>query len=49
MSDSLIESFDPVATGYSSDRVVADLDFNSRFIEACRKRGLGAPVSHLNR
>jgi len=49
MTDILVQAFDAVSDGYSSDRVVADPRFNQRFIAECRRRGLQDAIADLNR
>jgi len=49
MTGALVEAFDAVSEGYSTDRVVADPEFNQRFVAECRCHGLQASVADLNR
>jgi predicted GIY-YIG superfamily endonuclease len=49
MTGPLVEAFDAVSDGYSTDRIVADPEFNRRFIAECRCHGLQDPVTDLNR
>jgi predicted GIY-YIG superfamily endonuclease len=49
MTAAIVEAFDAVSEGYSTDRVVADPRFNQHFIDECRQRGLEDSVADLNR
>lgn len=49
MTVALVDAFDAVSNGYSTDRVVADPELNQRFIAECRLRGLQDSVAALNR
>jgi len=49
MTGVLVEAFDAVSEGYSTDRMVADPEFNQRFIAECRRHGLQDSVADLNR
>ncbi len=49
MTPVIVEAFDAVSDGYSTDRVVADPQFNQRFVAECRRRDLRESVADLNR
>ncbi len=49
MKSKLVDAFIAASDGFSPDRVVADPDVNSRFITACRDRGLVETPAALNR
>lgn len=49
MTGALVKAFDAVSDDYSTDRVVADPEFNQQFIAECRLRGLHDSVADLNR
>ncbi len=49
MTGTLVEAFDAVSDGYSTDRVVADPIFNQCFIAECRRYGLEDSDADLNR
>jgi site-specific DNA-methyltransferase (adenine-specific) len=49
MTGKLVQAFDAVSDGYSTDRVVADPELNRRFVVECRRLGLQDPVAGLNR
>lgn len=48
MNPQLKQAFLAARDGYSADRVVADPPLNKRFLEACRRLGLGEPPVELN-
>ncbi len=48
MSNVLRGAFTAAHRGFSSDRVIADVDLNKRFIDECRSRGLARDVASLN-
>ena len=45
----LLEAYRDSYGGYSCDRVIADPELNSRFVERCRVYGIGLPPSEINR
>lgn len=45
----IIQALDATSDGYSPDRVVADPDLNSKFVDECRRRGSDASIAVLNR
>ena len=49
MTDLLVQAFDAVSDGFSTDRVVADPEYNQRFMAECRCHGLQDSVADLNR
>jgi predicted GIY-YIG superfamily endonuclease len=49
MTNTLVQAFDAVSDGYSTDRVVADPEFNLRFIAECRRHDLQDAIADLNR
>lgn len=49
MIDQLMIAFQKVNDGFSTDRVLADPELNTRFISACREQGLVASAEELNR
>jgi predicted GIY-YIG superfamily endonuclease len=49
MTAPLVQAFDAVSDGFSTDRVVADPAFNQRFIAECRRHGLQDSIADLNR
>ncbi len=48
MNQGIIDAYEEVRDGFSSDRVIADPAFNSLFIDACRRRGMQDPPVELN-
>lgn len=48
MHEIVIQAYDTVKAGLSSDRVVVDPDLNDRFIAECRKIGLKQGIEDLN-
>ena len=48
MTKTLRDAFAASHDGYSSDRVIADLDLNKRFIAECQIRGLSRDAAALN-
>jgi site-specific DNA-methyltransferase (adenine-specific) len=48
MNGAVVDAFQEVGSGWSTDRVVADPELNARFIDACRRRGLDDAAVDLN-
>ncbi len=49
MKPDLVAAFRAVSSGYSADRIVADPELNTAFIDRCRSLGLAEPAPELNR
>lgn len=48
MKREVLDAFAEVRDGHSVDRVIADPEFNERFVAGCRSRGLDQPAVDLN-